>query len=156
MWPLAPCCPLPECSEQEANARSQDRLEAKSLRSVRLRAHKQSGDLHRSPAFQDHPINSAYLAIAALAASIFSFTASRLKLAPFCIGGNSIAVWANFSTWSWTNTKRQNSYLNQSKYACDPDLVPSSGQPVRSKGSSRRLIRKGTSTWVLAPSQPLG
>ena len=39
-----------------------------------------------------------YLAIAALAASIFAFTASRLKLAPFCIGGNSIAVIASFST----------------------------------------------------------
>src|SRR5262249_9236474 len=156
MWPLAPCCPLPECSEQEANARSQDRLEAKSLRSVRLRAHKQSGDLHRSPAFQDHPINSAYLAIAALAASIFSFTASRLKLAPFCIGGNSIAVWANFSTWSWTNTKRQNSYLNQLKYSCAPSLVPFSGQPVRSNGSRRRLVINGPSALVFSPSQPVG
>ena len=52
-------------------------------------------------------------AIAALAASIFAFTASRLKLAPFCIGGNSTAVMASFSTCCWTNTKRQNSYLNQ-------------------------------------------
>jgi hypothetical protein len=39
-----------------------------------------------------------YLAIEARAASIFAFTASRLKLAPFCIGGNSIAVIASFST----------------------------------------------------------
>jgi hypothetical protein len=40
----------------------------------------------------------AYLVIAPLAASIFAFTASRLKLAPFCIGGNSMAVMASFST----------------------------------------------------------
>ncbi len=36
--------------------------------------------------------NTAYFAIAVLAASIFAFTESRLKLAPFCIGGNSTAV----------------------------------------------------------------
>lgn len=40
-----------------------------------------------------------YFAMAALAASIFAFTASRLKLAPLCIGGNSIAVIASFSTY---------------------------------------------------------
>ena len=33
---------------------------------------------------------------------ICSFTASRLKLAPFCIGGNSMAVWASFATSCWT------------------------------------------------------
>src|SRR4051794_6763784 len=83
----------------------------------------------------------AYLPIAILAASIFAFTASRLKLAPFCIGGNSIAVFASFSTCCWTNTKRQNSYLNHEKYSCDPVLDPSLGQPVRSNGSRRRLVR---------------
>src|SRR6266576_2568002 len=83
----------------------------------------------------------AYLAIAAWAAAIFAFTASRLKLAPLCIGGNSIAVMASFSTCCCTNTKRQNSYLNQSKYCCAPYLVPLSGQPVRSNGSRRRLLR---------------
>src|SRR5690242_17593254 len=66
----------------------------------------------------------AYLAIADLAASICALTASRLKLAPFCIGGNSTAVMASFSTCCWTNTKRQNSYLNQSKYCCPPSFVP--------------------------------
>jgi hypothetical protein len=50
--------------------------------------------------------------IAALAASIFARIASRLKLAPFCIGGNSIAVCASLPTSSWTNTKRQNSNWN--------------------------------------------
>src|SRR4030095_7725773 len=75
-----------------------------------------------------------YLASAAWAAAIFAFTASRLKLAPFCMGGYSIAVWANAATCCWTNTKRQNSYLNQSKYCCPPSLVPLSGQPVRSNG----------------------
>ena len=71
-----------------------------------------------------------YLAIAACAAAIFAFTASRLKLAPFCIGGNSIAVMASFSTSCWTNTKRQNSYLNQSKYCLRAVLGPVIG-PAR-------------------------
>lgn len=69
-------------------------------------------------------VNTAHFAIAVLAASILALTASRLKLAPFCIGGNAIAVIANFSTSCWTNTKRQNSYLNQSKYCRAPYLVP--------------------------------
>jgi hypothetical protein len=64
--------------------------------------------LHSSASF------AFYLATPDLAASIFAFTASRLKLAPFCIG-NSIAVNANSSTFCWTKTKRQNSYLNHSK-----------------------------------------
>jgi hypothetical protein len=42
--------------------------------------------------------NISYLPMAVLAANILALTASRLKLAPFCIGGNSIAVMANFST----------------------------------------------------------
>ena len=91
-----------------------------------------------------------------IASSIFAFTASRLKLAPFCIGGKSIAVMASFATSCWTNTKRQNSYLNQPKYSCEPYLDPLSGQPVRSNGSRRRLVRYGTSTWVFSPSQPAG
>src|ERR1700720_96709 len=99
---------------------------------------------------------NAYLAIDARAAAIFAFTASRLKLAPFCIGGNSIAVMASFSTSCWTNTKPQNSYLNQSKYCCAPNLVPLSGQPVRSNGSRRRLVRSGTSSLVFSPIQPPG
>src|SRR6202011_6283053 len=78
-----------------------------------------SGARHES---QSKPCR-AYLATDAWAAAIFAFTASRLKLAPFCIGGNSIAVIASFSTCCWTNTKRQNSNLNQSKYCCAPSLV---------------------------------
>src|SRR5215510_2132409 len=70
-----------------------------------------------------------YLATAPLAASIFAFTASRLKLAPFCIGGNSMAVMASFTTSCWTHTNRQNSYLNQLKYCCAPYLVPLS-EPI--------------------------
>ena len=67
-----------------------------------------------------------------------------LKLAPFCIGGNSIAVIANFSTrWRRTNTKRQNSYLNQSKHCWAPNFVPLSGQPVRSNGSRRKVNHDG-------------
>jgi hypothetical protein len=51
-----------------------------------------------------------YCACCALIAfSICAFTASRLKLAPFCIGGNSNAVWASVATCRCTNTKRQNS-----------------------------------------------
>ena len=86
-----------------------------------------------------------------LAATIFAFTASRLKLAPFCIGGNSIAVLASFSTSCWTNTKRQNSYLNQSKYCCAPSLVPLSGQPralegIEAKVGDIRHVRLGLVT----------
>jgi hypothetical protein len=44
-----------------------------------------------------------------IAFSICAFTASRLKLAPFCIGGNSIAVWASFPTSCCAYWKRQNS-----------------------------------------------
>src|SRR5262245_20310717 len=44
-----------------------------------------------------------------IALSICSFTASRLKLAPFCIGGKSIAVCASLPTSCCTSTKRQNS-----------------------------------------------
>src|SRR5213595_858567 len=51
----------------------------------------------------------AYLACAAIAFSICALTASRLKLAPFCIGGYSIAVWATLPTSFCTNWKRQNS-----------------------------------------------
>src|SRR5580698_3373145 len=72
--------------------------------------------------------------------AISAFTASRLKLAPFCIGGYSRKVWSSLPTTCWTNTKRQNSYLNQSKYCCPPSFVPSLGQPVRSNGSRRRLV----------------
>ena len=52
----------------------------------------------------------------AMASAIFAFIASRLKLAPFCAGGNSIAVIASFATSRWTNTNRQNSSANQSQY----------------------------------------
>jgi len=38
-----------------------------------------------------------------------ALTASRLKLAPGCIGGNSIAVWATLAISYCTNWKRQNS-----------------------------------------------
>jgi len=58
---------------------------------------------------------SCHFATACLAASIWAFTASRLKLAPLCIGGNSMAVLANSSTFCCMNTKRQNSYWNQPK-----------------------------------------
>src|SRR5580658_8513244 len=64
--------------------------------------------------------------------AISAFTASRLKLAPFCIGGYSIKVCSALPTTCWTNTKRQNSYLNHSKYDCAPSFVPLLGQPMRS------------------------
>ena len=63
---------------------------------------------------------------------------------------------ASFSTSCCTKTKRQNSYLNHWKYSCEPALVPFSGQPVRSNGSSRRLVRYGQSTLTVPPSQPPG
>src|SRR5215216_3468063 len=82
------------------------------------------GAAHSGLPHRDDYQLSVYLPVADLAASILAFTASRLKLAPFCIGGNSMAVMASFCTCCWTNTKRQNSYLNHWKYSCDPVLVP--------------------------------
>src|SRR5262245_64590385 len=46
-----------------------------------------AGALRGAPATKISRCLVAYLLIAARAASIFVFTASRLKLAPFCIGG---------------------------------------------------------------------
>ena len=54
-------------------------------------------------------LREAYWPCAARAFSSCALTASRLKLAPGCIGGNSIAVCATFATSCCTNTKRQNS-----------------------------------------------
>src|SRR5665213_2301701 len=72
--------------------------------------------------------------------AISALSASRLKLAPRCIGGYSRKVWISLPITCWTNTKRQNWYLNQSKYCCPPSFVPLFGQPVRSNGSRRRLV----------------
>src|SRR5262245_58797156 len=47
--------------------------------------------------------------------AISAFTASRLKLAPRCIGGNSMKDSSALAITFWTNTNRQNSYLNHSK-----------------------------------------
>ena len=44
---------------------------------------------------------------------ICSLTASRLKLAPFCIGGNSMNVSATFATSCCANVKRQNSWAKK-------------------------------------------
>src|SRR5213594_515517 len=123
---------------------------------IGLRANRRAHEPQRADDQDERRAGSHHLAMAALAASILAFTASRLKLAPFCIGGYSTAVMASFVTSSCTNTKRQNSYLNHSKYACEPVLVPLSGQPVRSNGSRRRLVIWGTSSLVFSPSQPAG
>src|ERR1700730_7497108 len=40
--------------------------------------------------------------------AISALTASRLKLAPLCIGGKSRKVWSSLPITCWTNTKRQN------------------------------------------------
>ena len=50
---------------------------------------------------------------AAIVASICAFTASMLKLAPFCIGGKSMKLCAALPTSCCTSTKRQNSVANQ-------------------------------------------
>src|SRR5439155_24722357 len=71
---------------------------------------------------------------AACACSIFfaisALTASRLKLAPRCIGGHSWKVWSSLPITCWTKTKRQNWNLNQSKYCCPRFFVTSFGQAV--------------------------
>jgi hypothetical protein len=79
-----------------------------------------------------------------------------LKLAPFCIGGNSTAAMASFSTWSWMNTKRQNSYLNQSKYCCVPWPMVENYQ-VGFRGlraphcGGARITRKHPNYWLGCP-----
>src|SRR5213080_4852182 len=102
------------------------------------------------------PVPLAAFSAWAIFAAISAFTASRLKLAPRCIGGYSRKVWSSLPITCCTKTKRQNWNLNQSKYCCAPSFVPMLGHPWRSNGSRRRLIRYGTSTWVFSPSQPWG
>jgi len=64
----------------------------------------------------------AYLAIDAAASAIFAFTASRLKLAPFCIGGELDRRHGQLLHLLLDKHERQNSYLNQSKYCWAPYL----------------------------------
>ena len=97
--------------ENETNILPSERfLVANSLRDVSLTGAPSPGapvmKINQSPW-------PAYLACAAIAFSICALTASRLKLAPFCIGGYSIAVWATLATSFCTNWKRQNSKTNQ-------------------------------------------
>ena len=68
--------------------------------------------------------DSDYCCCAFMASAIFAFRASRLKLAPFCMGGYSMAVWASLPTCCWTNTNRQNSYRNQFEVILRPALDP--------------------------------
>src|SRR5258707_7167638 len=67
--------------------------------------------------------------LAASASCIFfaisAFTASRLKLAPVCIGGKSLKVWSSFPITRLANTNNHNCYFNQSKYFCAPSFVSS-------------------------------
>ncbi|WP_295407045.1 hypothetical protein [uncultured Thiocystis sp.] len=46
-----------------------------------------------------------------MASSIFAFTASRLKLAPFYIGGNSMAFMASFAISRWIHAKPEISHF---------------------------------------------
>src|SRR5205823_2541536 len=116
VWALAKSAVSPENAETTKAVRTSVRICLIIARSLSLR----SGDgriqaavtrrLAQSFCGLDAALTSwAYLACAAIAFSICALTASRLKLAPFCIGGYSIAVWATLPTSFCTNWKRQNS-----------------------------------------------
>ena len=56
---------------------------------------------------------------------------------------------ASLPTSCWTNTKRQNSYLNQSKYCCAPSFVPLSGpahalERIEAQVGDVRHVRHGS------------
>src|SRR5271166_5888322 len=103
-----------------------------------------TGGTHRPARYEDHFCYWLGPLLAVSASCIFfaisALRASRLKLAPRCMGGKSKKVCISLPIICWTKTKRQNWYLNQSKYCCAPSFVPSCGQPVRSNGSKRRLV----------------
>src|SRR2546428_13382042 len=87
-----------------------------------------------------------YLPVPLLAASasaiffpISALIASRLKLAPRCIGGKTREVWVFFALVCWTNKKGQNSYFNQSKDYFPPSFLPFFGQPGGSHGSKAKV-----------------
>jgi hypothetical protein len=73
---------------------------------------KKGGALRAAPLVK---VTSVYWALPLLAASawailaaISAFRASRLKLAPRCMGGYSKKVWISLAIICWTKTKRQN------------------------------------------------
>src|SRR6267378_5970552 len=113
---------------------------------------RKGGRLLRGARHQGHFCYWPVPLAAACACSIFfaisAFTASRLKLAPRCIGGYSRKVWSSLPITCWTKTKRQNWNLNQSKYCCAPSFVPLLGQPWRSNGSSRFFFKDAATTEV--------
>ncbi len=78
----------------------------------------------------------------------FSLTASRLKLAPGCMGGKLSAVYAGLAASCWTKTNRQNSNVHQSLANNDSPM------PIFSNGSGRRLKIPGQSNLTFAP--PVG
>jgi hypothetical protein len=65
--------------------------------------------VHREPPRRSLATNRYFPVCDCMAFWICSLTASKLKLALFCIGGNSIAVCASFPTSCCANWKRQNS-----------------------------------------------
>src|SRR5258707_10004696 len=67
--------------------------------------------------------------LAASASCIFfaisAFTASRLKLAPVCIGGEAREGWGFLPTTRWTNKKSPKLYFKPFKKFCAPFFFPS-------------------------------
>ena len=61
--------------------------------------------------------------IALRRSSISALTASRLKLAPRCIGGYSMNVWAYSPTFCCRKTKRQNSWLVEVRHVHEGAVV---------------------------------
>ena len=78
-----------------------------------------------------------------------------LKLAPFCIGGNSMKVLASFADFLLHKDKAPELDRRTSRSRRATRVLPLD-MPVRSNGSRRRLTRIGQSTFTVAPSQPFG
>src|SRR4051812_33822759 len=78
-----------------------------------------------------------------------------LKDPPRCIGGNWTKVSAYFATSCCTKVKRQNSCMKKSGKNINDPPAPV-GMPMRSKGSTRRLVIIGTSSLTVPPNQPVG
>ena len=64
-------------------------------------------------------------------------------------------VWPSFAVSCCTKTPRQNSYMYQLMYDTEP-VCAFTVRPVRSNGSSLRLVTIGQSTLTVLPNHPDG
>ena len=78
-----------------------------------------------------------------------------LKLAPFCIGGNSMKRLGGLRHFLLHEDETPE-LVHEPVVVGQRAVVLPLDMPVRSNGSRRRLTRIGQSTLSVAPSQPLG